>query len=544
MTIPPDRIAIGYVGAKLDAGDTEGRWRRWRPTVGLCQQPKLPIARFELLYQRAFVDTAQKVARDIARVSPRTVVALHEVELTKPWDFESVYAALHDWARGYHFRDDAEYLVHISTGTHVVQICWFLLTESRHIPGRLVQSSPERAEGPRGDGPHADVAGTAQVIDLDLSRYDQIASRFQKAHDDTLDALKSGIATRNETYNALIAEIGRVAVASTDPILLEGPTGAGKTQLAERIYGLRRARHRVKGPLVTVNCATLRGDGAMSALFGHVKGSFTGALSDRPGLLRAAHEGMLFLDEIGELGGDEQAMLLRALEHGRFYPMGSDREVASAFQLVGGTHADLSRRVREGRFREDLLARINLWTFRLPGLAARREDIAPNLDHELERVRARMGVAVSFSREARQKYLAFAVSPEAVWRGNFRDFAASVTRMATLAPGGRIDVATVDAELTRLRALWGDRSHHEPSTEADPLAGLDTGPLDRFDAVQLAEVVRVCRATTSLAEAGRALFAASRAQRSTVNDGDRLRKYLARFSLTWERVRGEVTARS
>ena len=122
----------------------------------------------------------------------------------------------------------------------------------------------------------------------------------------------------------------------------------------------------------------------MSALFGHVKGAFTGAMRDRPGLLRGANGGLLFLDEMAELGLDEQAMLLRALEEKRFLPLGGDREIASDFQLIAGTNRDLAEAVRTGRFREDLLARIDLWTFRLPGLAERREDIAPNLDYELE----------------------------------------------------------------------------------------------------------------------------------------------------------------
>jgi transcriptional regulatory protein RtcR len=94
----------------------------------------------------------------------------------------------------------------------------------------------------------------------------------------------------------------------------------------------------------------------MSALFGHVKGAFTGALKDRPGLLRAADNGVLFLDEIGELGLDEQAMLLRALEDKIFMPLGGDREVRSDFQLIAGTNCDLVARVRERLFREDLLA--------------------------------------------------------------------------------------------------------------------------------------------------------------------------------------------
>lgn len=105
---------------------------------------------------------------------------------------------------------------------------------------------------------------------------------------------------------------------------------------------------------------------------------------------------MLFLDEIGELGLDEQAMLLRAIEEPRFLPVGSDVEVSSEFWLIAGTNRDLLFDVPAGRFREDFLARINLWTFRLPSLAARREDIKPNLDYELHEYSRQLNVHVRF----------------------------------------------------------------------------------------------------------------------------------------------------
>src|SRR5207344_1214739 len=132
-----------------------------------------------------------------------------------------------------------------------------------------------------------------------------------------------------------------------------------------------------------------------------------------------ADSGLILLDEIGELGLDEQAMLLRAIEERVFLPLGSDEEVRSDFQLVAGTNRDLAGLVREGRFREDLLARINLWTFRLPGLRDRVEDIEPNLDHELANCEALTGVRISMSQEARARFLAFATSAEAIWTGNF-----------------------------------------------------------------------------------------------------------------------------
>jgi transcriptional regulatory protein RtcR len=409
----------------------------------------------------------------------------------------------------------------------VAQICLFLLTESRHLPARLIQTSPPRD---RDRGP----AGRYSIIDLDLSRYDRIASRFAEEQREARSFLKSGIATRNAAFNRMIEEIEQVAVASREPMLLMGPTGAGKSSLARRIFELKKQRHQLEGGFVEVNCATLRGDTAASTLFGHVRGAFTGAQRDRSGLLRSAHGGLLFLDEIGELGPDEQAMLLRALEEKRFLPVGADHEAESDFQLIAGTNCDLSGDVQAGDFREDLLARINLWTFQLPGLAQRAEDIEPNLDHELEAAGKRMGRRISMAKDVRAAFLGFARSGEAKWSANFRDLNAAVTRMSTLAPGGRISRAVLDAELTRLRAAW----QTAPAAGSDDLLltealGPDAAKLDLFDRGQLACVIRVCRSSATLSEAGRRLFAVSRGNRKVANDADRLRKYLARFGLAW-----------
>ncbi|MDQ3281563.1 MAG: RNA repair transcriptional activator RtcR [Acidobacteriota bacterium] len=528
-------VAIGLLGVSLDsAGKASSRWEKWRPTVSLCQQENLVIHRLELLYAEKSLHLAESVKRDIASVSPETEVVLRPFDIADPWDFAQVYGALYEFARQYPFDvDSEEYLVHITTGTHVAQICMFLLTESRHFPACLVQTSPGRAED--------FVQGTAQIVDLDLSRYDAIASRFREEQKEARSFLKSGIATRNARFNRLIERIEQVAVHSREPLLLMGPTGAGKSRLAKRIFELKRARHQVTGEFVEVNCATIRGEGAMSALFGHVKGSFTGALRDRPGLLRAANRGVLFLDEIGELGLDEQAMLLRALEEKVFLPLGGDREVKSDFMLIAGTNRNLGEMVRERRFRDDLLARINLWTFVLPGLAERVEDIEPNLEFELEQFASRNGTSVRFNREARERFVRFATSPEASWSGNFRDLNGAVVRMATLARGGRITTELVDEEIARLRGEWHPRSS-SPSTDVlvRCLGEEKLSVVDPFERVQLEHVVDVMRRARSLSDAGRLLFSASRQQKTSANDADRLRKYLARYGLDWKSVRGDL----
>ncbi len=521
-------VVCGLLGVNVDRGG----WERWRPTLDVCRHQDFVVDRFDLLVQDGFEKLASEVEADMHSVSPETEVVRHAISFEDPWDFEEVYARLHDFAAAQAYDPEREdLLVHITTGSHVAQICLYLLTEAHYLPGRLLQTSPPR-RGSRG-GP-----GRRVTIDLDLSRYDRLHARFERERVEGQSFLKAGIVTRNDAFNELIERIERVAIRSRDPVLLLGPTGAGKSELARRIHELKRERRQLQGSFVEVNCATLRGENAMSALFGHVRGAFTGAVTERPGLLRKADGGMLFLDEIGELGLDEQAMLLRALEEGTFLPLGADTEASSRFQLIAGTNRDLRTEVREGSFRLDLLARIDMWTFDLPPLTDRPEDIEPNLDFELERVGHRDDRRVSFNREARAAFLDFATGPEALWRGNFRDFGAAVRRMATLAPGGRIGRETVREEVERLQLSWRGG---EPEASVDVLLRQVMGEeqlaaTDRFDRVQLADVIRVCRRARSLSEAGRLLFAASRRRRRSSNDADRLRKYLMRHDLSFDDV--------
>jgi transcriptional regulatory protein RtcR len=213
--------------------------------------------------------------------------------------------------------------------------------------------------------------------------------------------------------------------------------------------------------------------------------------------------------------------------------------------------------VEAGTFREDLLARINLWTFRLPGLRERPEDIEPNLEYEVEQYARTANRVLSFSREARERFLSFATSAEAAWTGNFRDFNAAIRRMATLSTGGRIGVGEVTEEVERLRASWARARPREaaavvpaasspvssgvaPSSDealiARFLGGDVAATLDDFDRVQLARVLRVCLGTPTLSDAGRHLFDVSRTRKKIPNDADRLRKYLARFGLAWSDI--------
>ncbi|RVU84680.1 AAA family ATPase [Leucothrix sargassi] len=525
-----NNVVFSILGQSLDSkGYGDKRWFYWRATLSLLMHHHFQVDELVLLYREEHESLMRLTKRDAEMMCLNIKVTPKLISLDDPWDFEEVYSELHDVTDAYEFnRERNNYYFHITTGTHVAQICIYLLTEANYFPGKLIQSSPSK------EGPH----GEYSVIDLDLSRYDQIASRFNKEAQASISHLKSGIETKNARYNELISEIEHVAVRSTAPILITGPTGVGKSHLAKKIYELKRQKRQLQGKLVEVNCATLRGDNAMSTLFGHVKGAYTGAVSQRAGLLMEADNGLLFLDEIGELGQDEQAMLLRAIEDKVFTPFGSDKEVSSNFQLIAGTNRNLYERMEEGAFREDLLARINLWSYQLPSLRERYEDIEPNIEYELNRYAQSNNQKVSFNSTAKSKYLSFSLSSYADWKANFRDLNSSITRMATLSNGGRINEAVVDKEIERLQQDWSGGQKKASNTDDELLqetlsAEVYEG-LDLFEKGQLAEVLRVCKGSKSMADAGRKLFDKSRLQKAASNDSQRLKVYLKKYGVEFK----------
>ncbi|GAA0806870.1 RNA repair transcriptional activator RtcR [Psychrobacter piscatorii] len=540
---------IGFLGTTLDNGFNDKRWQRWRPSVSLCLHDDLLVDELHILYSKRDKRLFNVIVDDVAKVSADTKVIGHQVTLASPWDFADVYAELYDFVTGFAFREDTEYLLHLTTGTHVAQICWFLLVEAGFLPADLIQTSP----CPKPD--QYDPQGRYQIIDLDVSRYDSLRARFEAEKAQHWQTLQANLVTQNAAYQKLIADIEKVATRSNAPILLMGATGAGKSQLATQIYALKKNKAKNKqvlGAFVEVNCATLRGDTAMSVLFGHVKGAFTGAASSREGLLKSADGGLLFLDEIGELGLDEQAMLLTALEAQRFYPLGSDTPIDVSFQLMAGTNKDLRQAVANGEFRADLFARLNTWTFFLPSLKDRIEDLPANIDYELARLGSEQQYQYRFEPEARAYFEAFAMSHAATWQGNFRDLSASMTRLTTLCEGKVIRMPDIKAEITRLKHLWAlpnsaqrqaDKTYAPSLTEqqahADTvlsrhLSSDDKDALDPFDAVQLAYVIEVCINHRNQAPAGRYLYANSRNQLKSNNDSDRLRKYLLKFGLRFD----------
>lgn len=231
-----------------------------------------------------------------------------------------------------------------------------------------------------------------------------------------------------------LAEVVRRVADADVPVLVLGETGTGKGLVARALHA---ESSRAERPFFALNCAAVPETLLESELFGHARGAFTGATTARPGIFREAHGGTLFLDEIGEMSPALQAKLLHVLESSRVRPLGETREHPVDVRIVAATHRDLSARVREGAFREDLLYRLDVVSIEIPALRHRREDIPLLLEHFLSVYRKKHPHALveRFSNDATTRLATYA------FPGNVRELAHAVERALLL---GRAAEATVD----------------------------------------------------------------------------------------------------
>jgi two-component system, NtrC family, response regulator PilR len=232
-------------------------------------------------------------------------------------------------------------------------------------------------------------------------------------------------------------------------VLITGDSGTGKELLASAIHA---ASPRAARLFVPVNCGALPEGLLESELFGHMRGSFTGAIRDKRGLIQEAHGGTLFLDEIGELTPNTQVKLLRVLQERRIRPVGDTREVEVDIRVIAATNQDIQRLVAEGRFREDLYYRINVLAVHLPPLRERRDDIVPLAQHFVERACARLGIPAKLLHRD-----ALAVLENYSWPGNVRELENVVERMVAMEPSSLLTVSALppsvlDGEMTSPRA--------------------------------------------------------------------------------------------
>jgi two-component system, NtrC family, nitrogen regulation response regulator NtrX len=251
---------------------------------------------------------------------------------------------------------------------------------------------------------------------------------------------KHEIVWKSAAMQRVMAQVERVAASETRVCIL-GETGTGKELVARTIH---ERSTRAAGPFVTLNCAAVPAELIESELFGHEKGSFTGAAGRHLGKFEQADHGTIFLDEIGDMPLAMQAKLLRVLEEGEVERIGGDKPVSVDVRVVVATHRDLEARVREEKFRQDLFHRIYVFPLILPPLRERKEDIPALVEHFAAQVTAQNGwKPITFSADALEALQAYA------WPGNVRELRNMVERLMLLASGNEVDLATVEMALPK-----------------------------------------------------------------------------------------------
>jgi two-component system response regulator HydG len=286
-------------------------------------------------------------------------------------------------------------------------------------------------------------AGAHEYITKPVNPDELLMVLQQALKKDKATAAVNSSASRFVMGNSVLArelhEMVKLVAPTNMSVLIEGESGTGKENVARTIHQLSP---RAKGPFVAVDCGALSKELAGSELFGHVKGSFTGAVTDKIGQFEAAHKGTIFLDEVGNLSYDVQVKLLRALQERMVQPIGSTKEIRVDVRILTATNEDLSESVRRGEFREDLYHRLNEFKLRVPAVRERGRDLYEFLN---------------FFREAANEELQRDVkSVEADvlrlfenydWPGNLREMKNVVKRAVLLAPGDKITLSTLPQEM-------------------------------------------------------------------------------------------------
>ena len=297
---------------------------------------------------------------------------------------------------------------------------------------------------------------------------------------------KHQIVWKCEKMRAVMAQLERIA-ASEARVCVYGETGTGKELAARTIHD---KSPRSQGPFVTLNCAAVPPELIESELFGHEKGSFTGAMQRQIGKFEQAHRGTLFLDEIGDMPLTMQAKLLRVLEEGEVERVGGGKPIAIDVRVVVATHHDLATLVREGTFREDLYHRVVVFPITLPPLRARSDDIPALVEHFAQQICAVNGwKPVPFRAKAIETLKRYG------WPGNIRELRNMVERLLLLTSSDEVDSATV------VLALPTDAASAMPSTAAEQTGALSARVAGFERAAILAELERQGRHITNTAKA-------------------------------------------
>ena len=423
-----------------------------------------PFERVYLFSTPKAAEISEKTEEAISERHPGIKVTILDVPLKDPTNYLGILRQLRS-----HFKKlnathpDAEYSISVSSGTPHMHACWLLLAASGEIPATILQSTP----------PEFVPEGRSPVREID----------FHQKDFPTITRPVNGPEPEEDDESAIAAACRELGIVGEDPtfwkalreafiysqyddfhLLLLGGTGSGKEHFAQFIHhlGPRASRH-----LVTVNCSSIPENLVESQLFGHRKGSFTGATADHEGKFKSADGGVLFLDEIGELPLPAQAKLLRVLDQGEIEPVGSSRPVKVNVRVIAATHRNLREMVAAGTFREDLYQRFGS-SISIPPLRSRKVDTPILAAHFLTSWNARHQL---------QKRLSAAAINDLVrypWPGNVRELRRVIQQSAMLASG---------------KVIYPEDLRFETPVSIDPMSALPD-PSEGFKLIEFLDEIK------------------------------------------------------
>ncbi len=361
------RLLLTWIGTKDFEGAAENT-RAQGPVAGAITASTFDEV--HLLSDHPATKTASFV--EWLATKTKAPITTHPVKLTKPTHHREIYEHVVRTCEAVTAgrRERCDLTFHLSPGTNAMHAVW-LLVSSTKFPAKLIESSREA-------GVQSVVSPFEIAAELTDARLADIAAGTPP------DLAKfADIVHKSAEMKRVLEQAARVARRSV-PVLIEGESGTGKELLARAIH----AESGRKGKFVAINCGAIPPDLIESELFGHKKGAFTSAIADRAGVFETAHQGTLFLDELGELPLDAQVKLLRALQEGEVTRVGDTKPIQVDVRIVAATHRTMLVEVGERRFREDLFYRLAVAVLKLPALRARRGDIPVLVDHILDRLNA------------------------------------------------------------------------------------------------------------------------------------------------------------
>ena len=368
---------------------------------------------------------------------PQKTLSVFHVDLTSPTNFSEIYeSAVRQLEEFIDKFPDAHLTFHLSPGTPAMAAVWIIIANSR-FPAYLIESSIE-----------AGVRDVEFPFEISADYIPKLNNRVESRIIDFSESLPPDtpefemIIHKSKVIDKAIDMAKRAAIFDI-PILLMGESGTGKELFARAAWSMSK---RSKGPFIAVNCGAIPENLAESELFGHVRGAFTGAETDRTGKIEAADGGILFLDEIGELSKDIQVKLLRVIQEKEVYRVGSSKPIKVDFRVIAATNRDLVIDTAKGKFRQDLFHRIAIAVIRLPALRDRPRDLQLLTDYYLDEINREF--------KDQQGWIKKSISPSGrkalksySWPGNVRELVNTLMRVAIWSSNSSITVKDVEDSL-------------------------------------------------------------------------------------------------